>query len=96
MGRGTLAALKIAVVVMGVMIVVGVVALAVLIVGRTSAPTRAVAGPLVLDEPEGTAIVGAAAAGDRLVLQLRGGGPDRVVVFDLRGGGASLRVGLAR
>ncbi len=95
MGRGTLAALKVAVVVMGVMIVVGVVALVVLIVGRTVTPTRMLAAPIVLDEPAGTTIAGVSASGDRVVLHLRGGGPDRVVAFDLRAGGVPTRIGLA-
>ena len=77
--------LKAAVVVMGVLIVAGVTVLVVVIVGRLSAP----AGPpmrAVLDEPAGTRIVAISALPDRLALQLQGGGPDRVVVLDMRTG----------
>lgn len=88
-------ALKVAVVVMGVLIVGGVALLLVLIVGRVAAPGRQAAGPLLLDEPAGTELTAMALSGDRLALQLRGGGPDRVVVVDLRGG-APMRVRLAR
>jgi hypothetical protein len=38
----------------------------------------------VLEEPEGTRIAGIAAAQDRIAVQLRGGGPDRVVLVDPR------------
>jgi hypothetical protein len=90
-----LAALKVAVAVMSVLIVVGVVVLAVTVARRLSGP-RAVAGPLALDEPAGTALEGVALAGDRMAVRLRGGGPDRVVVIDLRDGRVAARVGLAR
>lgn len=55
-----------------------------------------VAAPIVLDEPAGTRIAAATAADERLVLQLVGGGPDRVVVLNLRGGAVLARVALAR
>jgi hypothetical protein len=87
--------LKAAVVVMGVLILAGVTVLVVVIVGRLSAP----AGPpmrAVLDEPAGTRIVAISALPDRLALQLQGGGPDRVVVLDMRSGRELGRAMLAR
>jgi hypothetical protein len=89
--------LKIAVVVMGVLIVVGVVVLVVAITQRVG--TLAVggaAGPVVLDEPAGTHIAGVSMLPDRLAVQLQGGGPDRVVVVDSRSGRVIARVGLSR
>ena len=99
-------ALMVAVVVMGVLLVGGTVTLAVLIAKRLGsvgthpaettssvAPSQA---PVVLDEPAGTHIVGETVAGDRLVLQLQGGGADRVVVIDLRSLAVAGRIGLVR
>ena len=68
------------VVVMGVMIVVGTVTLVVLIAQRlsggiVSAPTTVQLREL--DEPSGTAIAGVTLSAERMVVQLRGGGPDR-------------------
>jgi hypothetical protein len=51
---------------------------------------------LVLDEPAGTRIAGIAAAGDRLAVQLQGGGADRVVLVDPRSGAVVGRIALAR
>ncbi len=87
--------LKVAVVVMGVLIIAGVTLLVVVIAGRITAP----AGPAmhaVLDEPAGTRIVAISALSDRLALQLQGGGPDRVVVLDMRSGREVGRAALAR
>jgi hypothetical protein len=87
--------LKVAVVVMGVLIVLGVTTIGVVITKRLSAAS----GPpmaAVLDEPAGTHIVGVSLAADRLALQLQGGGPDRVVVLDQRSGRVVGRAGLAR
>ena len=87
--------LKLAVVVMGVLIVLGVTTIAVVITKRLSTAS----GPpmqAVLDEPAGTRIVGVSLASDRLALQLQGGGPDRVVVLDQRSGQVLGRAGLAR
>jgi hypothetical protein len=87
--------LKVAVVVMGVLIVAGVTVIIVTIAGRMSTP----AGPpmrAVLDEPAGTRIVAVSALPDRLALQLQGGGPDRVVVLDMRSGRELGRAALAR
>jgi hypothetical protein len=93
-------ALKIAVVVMGVLIVAGTGALVAALVARHGA------GPLpgglppvvtaVLEEPEGTRIAGIAALADRLALRLQGGGGDRVVLVDPRTGAVTGRISLAR
>jgi hypothetical protein len=89
--------LKVAVVVMGVLIVVGVMALVTILVQRVGGLVASPASVASLvDEPAGSHIAGASAAGDRVVLRLQGGGPDRVVVVDLRSGRVVGRVGLAR
>ena len=99
-------ALKVAVVVMGVLLVGGTVTLAVLIAKRLgsggthpaemSSGAGSSAGPVVLDEPAGTRIVGETLVGDRLVLQLQGGGADRVVVIDLHSMAVAGHIGLGR
>ena len=94
--------LQAVVIVMGVLILGGTAAVIGIIVHRAGAPRPpvlahpGVAAPVVLDEPAGTRIATASAADERLVLQLAGGGPDRVVVLDLRGGAVLARVALAR
>jgi hypothetical protein len=75
--------LQVAVVVMGVLIVAGVAVIAVTVMHRLSGPSVASA-QTDLDEPAGTQIAGIAASGDRLAVQLRGGGADRLVIMDLR------------
>lgn len=80
---------------MGVLIVTGVVLLAVLLVQRTftapGAPTE-----VVLQQPPDTRMEGASLAGpDRAVVRLRGGGPDRVVVVDLKTGRIAATIGLS-
>jgi hypothetical protein len=50
----------------------------------------------VLDEPAGTQIAGIAAVRDRLAVQLRGGGADRVLLIDPASGAIVGRVGMAR
>ncbi len=70
---------------MGVLIVAGVAVVAVTIVGRMGGH-GAVPATVTLDQPAGTRIVGVAGLGDRLAVVLQGGGPDRVVVVDGRGG----------
>ena len=78
-------AVKIAVTVMSVLIVVGVTVVVVTVIGRVTkpaAPVMTASAAAVMDEPAGTAIVGIASVGDRLAVQLRGGGPDRVVFVD--------------
>jgi hypothetical protein len=88
-------ALKVLVVVMGVMIVLGVAGL-VVVAARRVVAVPAPAARSLLDEPAGTHIVGVSALPDRLALQLAGGGPDRVVVIDLRDGRVLGRAELAR
>jgi len=90
---GFMRALTILTVVMGVMIVAGVVVLGVTLVNRLNAP--AAIGPAALDEPAGTSITQISAAGDRLSVLLHGGGPDRIVVLDVRNGHVITRTGLA-
>ncbi|MCL2428360.1 MAG: cadherin repeat domain-containing protein [Alphaproteobacteria bacterium] len=76
-------ALKIATIVMGVMLVVGVAVLAAVIAQRLSARSSPQAPVSVtLNEPPGTRIMGIAATQDRIVLELQGGGPDRVLLLD--------------
>jgi hypothetical protein len=88
-------ALKVLVVVMGVMIVVGIAVVAVTIVRRVSgtvgapppAAVSALPSRIVLDQPPGTRIAGMAATSDRLAVRLEGGGPDRILLLDPRTGG---------
>jgi hypothetical protein len=105
---GTTRALKIATIAMGVLILLGTGVLIVTIVRRVatgSADTSLGAGvPVVpgkpfasvLDEPPGTGIVGIAPLRDRLAVQLRGGGTDRVLLIDPASGAVVGRIALAR
>lgn len=95
-------ALKIAVVVMGVMIVVGLAVIAVTILkrlGGVSAPEPAIAVPYVpgvplagfdpatVPLPAGSRLQQIVPAGDRLVLHMAGeGGKDVLMVLDMAGG----------
>ena len=88
-------ALKVAIAVMGVLIVAGTVTLVTLIARRSASPSAAAAS-VVLDEPEGTRIGGVSLLPDRLAVQLHGGGPDRIVLLDAQSGLVIGRVGLAR
>jgi hypothetical protein len=49
-----------------------------------------------LDEPAGTAIVGVTSVHDRLAVQLRGGGVDRLLLIDPVSGAVVGRIALAR
>ena len=89
-------ALKILTVVMGVLIVVGVVALGVVMTQRLGSIGVGAGASATLDEPAGTSIAGIAATGDRIALQLRGGGPDRVVLIDPKTGKPVGAIKLAR
>ncbi len=80
---------------MGVLIIAGTATLFTLLASRMSSGTGQIASA-VLDEPAGTRIAGVSAMADRVAVQLQGGGPDRVVVVDLRAGRVLGRVGLAR
>ena len=88
-------ALKVLVVVMGVMIVAGVIGLGMVMTRRLSAVPPSL-GNVTQDEPAGTRIAGAETAGEHIVLRLEGGGPDRVAVVELRNGRVVGRIGLAR
>lgn len=91
--------LKVLVIVMGVLIIAGMTTVMAVLIQRIFAPAATTApvaaGPVTLDEPAGTRIAAASADGDRLVIQLQGGGPDRVVVLDLRTRAVTARVRLA-
>jgi hypothetical protein len=91
--------LRIAVIVMGVLIVAGTAALVVAVARRASAPVVAALPPhvtSVLDEPSGTRIAGIVALRDRLAVQLQNGGTDRVVLIDPATGAVTGRISLAR
>ncbi|OUJ14531.1 hypothetical protein [Acetobacter sp. DsW_063] len=81
--RGLLAA----VIGMGAMIVVGTVVLLVVVAHRLSHPTRPATAQSLsasLHEPEGSHIAGITwRDGDTLAVQLTGGGPDRVILWDV-------------
>jgi len=90
-------ALRVLVVVMGVMIVVGTVGLGVMLAQKMGGGAAAAKEwSLVLDEPAGTQVVAAASSADGLALTLRGGGPERVVVVDARGGRVVGRISLSK
>jgi len=96
-------ALKVLTIVMGVIIVAGTGVLVAVIAHRIASRTSGGATDggevpiaMVLDEPSGTRIAGIAAAGDRLAVQLQGGGGDRVVLVDPRSGAVAGRITLAR
>ncbi|MDP9095258.1 MAG: hypothetical protein M3N26_01665 [Pseudomonadota bacterium] len=98
-----------AVIGMGILIAVGATVLVVLLVQRMSSAatpnaSAVIAAPamsqaesaLVLDEPVGTHIASVSLTGERLAVQLAGGGPDRVVIVDTRSGRVAARTALAR
>lgn len=89
--------LKILTIGMGVLIVVATTVLVVLIAHRLGGASHSVSATVAveLNEPAGTRIAGIAAVGDRLAVQLQGGGPDRVVLVDPRNGAVMGRIGLA-
>jgi len=96
-------ALKVLTIVMGVMILAGTGVVVAVIAHRMSAPASGGAPfaggaplALLLDEPAGTRIAGIAAVGERLAVQLQGGGADRVVLVDPRSGTVAGRITLAR
>jgi len=86
---------------MGLLIVVGTGALIAIIVHRSVSPsavsTPAGAVTLRLDEPSGSRIAGIAGAGDRLAVEVQGGGAgDRVVLVDPHSGVVTGRILLGR
>ena len=78
-------ALMVLVVAMGVLIVAGVAGLIAVVTSRVAFQRAPGSAAVVLDEPSGTRIAGIAPLGDALVVQLQGGGADRVVVVDPQG-----------
>jgi hypothetical protein len=88
-------ALKALTIVMGVLILGGTAVLGLVLARRMGGGPAAPATSVLLDEPAGTRIAGIAGAGDRLAVQLQGGGPDRLVLIDPHTGAATGRVGLA-
>jgi hypothetical protein len=89
--------LKVLTVGMGVLIVVATTVLVVVIAQRIGGARTTLAPASVavlLDEPAGTRIAAIASAGDRLAVQLEGGGADRVVLVDPRTGAVIGRIGL--
>ena len=97
MGSG-LRALTAVTIGMAVLIVVGTGVLIAVIVHRSTSLPSAPSGPvaLQLDEPPGTRIAGIAGAGNRLAVQLQGGGLDRVVLVDPRSGAVTGRITVGR
>ena len=89
--------LKALVIGMGVLIVVATTVLIVLIVHRLTGPRPlppVAAAPAILDEPSGTRIATIVAVGDRLAVQLQGGGPDRILLVDPQTGSVVSRLAL--
>jgi hypothetical protein len=86
-------ALKILVVVMGVLIVGGVAVLVAVLAQRLGGGATA-SPPLALEEPAGSRIVGTSLSGERLAVQVQGGGADRVLIIDTRTGRVTGRVAL--
>ncbi len=87
-------ALKVLTILMGVLIVGGTAVLGVVLARRMGGGPPPAPVSVLLDEPSGTRIAGIAGAGDRLAVQLQGGGPDRLVLIDPHSGAATGRVGL--
>jgi hypothetical protein len=87
--------LQVLTIIMAVLIVAGTTVLLVVIAKRLGGGGR-VATPIVavLDEPSGARIAAIAAAGDRLAVQLQGGGPDRVLLLDPHSGAVVGRIAL--
>lgn len=87
--------MKILTVGMGVLIVVATTVLVAVIARRIMSPQPVPAAfATLLEEPTGTRIAGIAPAGDRLAVELLGGGGDRVVLIDARTGAVAGRIGL--
>lgn len=89
--------LQVAVIVMGVLIVAGVAVIGVTIAKRTyGGPEPVVLRDVQIDEPEGTRIVAVSAGPQGMLVQLQGGGPDRVLVVDPQDGKPRARFSLKR
>jgi len=83
---------------MGVLILLGTTVVILTIAHRLTGPRARPAGmvSLHLNEPVGTRISGIAGAGDRVAIELQGGGTDRVVLIDPDTGAVTGRITLGR
>lgn len=83
---------------MGVLILLGTTVVILTIAHRMTGPRASPRGmvSLHLDEPVGTRIGGIAGAGDRVAVELQGGGTDRIVLIDPNTGAVTGRVTLGR
>ena len=83
---------------MGVLILLGttvvILTIAHRMTGPRARPERTIS--LHLDEPAGTRIGGIAGAGDRVAVELQGGGTDRIVLIDPDTGAVTGRITLGR
>ena len=100
MGAGQVRALLALVIVMGVLILAGTAGLVAVVVHRLAHPAalaaRTAAVPLP-QEPPGTRITALARQSDTvLAIALTGGGPDRVLLWDLAAGHAMAEIRLGR
>jgi hypothetical protein len=91
--------LKVITIAMAVLIVVGTTVVLVVIAKRLggaapSPPPETAPVAAMLDEPMGTRITGIAAVGDRLAVQLQGGGTDRILLMDPHSGAVVGRIWL--
>jgi len=83
---GSMRALKVLTIAMGLMILAGTGLLVAVIIHRAASPSATAPVALVLN--------GIAATQDRLAVQLQGGGADRVVLVDPHSGAVVGRIGL--
>ncbi len=91
-----MACLKIAVVVMGGVIIGGTATLIAVVAMRAAGSGGS--PPVVstvLEEPAGSRIAGIAATRDRLAVQVQGGGMDRIILIDPATGALAGRISLA-
>ena len=94
-------AVKIAVLVMGILILLGTAVIIGTVIKRATSGGSVASGPdkafvSLLDEPAGTSIAAIAPLNDRMAVHLRGGGPDRVLLIDPATGTVTGRISLAR
>ncbi|ABI61748.1 hypothetical protein [Granulibacter bethesdensis] len=89
--------LKAAVILMGVLIIAGVVALAILIPQRMGGAGwfQQGAQSISVPAPSGSRIASVGLSDKRLALHLQGGGPDRVVIVDMATGAVRAQIVLA-
>lgn len=79
---------------LGVLIVIGIGVIAFTIINRIASVGADRVTSVTLEEPPGSRIASQSLGGDRVSLQLEGGGPDRLVIIDLRNGKVLGRVTL--